>query len=317
MIRQLADAYRTPGRRLAADVALMLTALVWGTNFVVVKQTLAQVPPMLFLGFRFAVAFLFLWPFLLCRRRGRIPLRDWARAAVTGALLFAGFATQILGQQFTTPGMSGFLTGIYVVLVPLFGIVLSRRFPGAAALAAAVLVAVGLGFLFLPGGTAFGPGAWLTLACAVLFALHFLALGRWSRGMDPLFLTAIQLLVTGVAGFTCAGFNLSPALSFSRWAWAAIAYTAVLGSLGAYLVQTWAQRRTPPHHAALILSLESLFAVLSSLVWGTESLTLATATGFAFILAGILLAESGWRPRPGFFRREFLAGEKGSAWPGE
>jgi len=315
MIHQLAHAYRARGGTLAADIALMLTALVWGTNFVVVKQTLPQVPPMLFLGFRFTVAFVFLWPFLLCRRRGRASFRDWIRAAFTGALLFAGFATQILGQQFTTPGMSGFLTGIYVVFVPLFGIVLTRRFPGGAALAAAVLVAVGLGFLFLPGGAAFGPGAWLTLACAVLFALHFLVLGRWSRGMDPLFLTAMQLLVTGVAGFAAAGFDLSPALAFSRWAWAAIAYTAVLGSLGGYLVQTWAQRRTPPHHAALILSLESPFAVLSSLVWGTESLTAATGTGFAFILAGILLAESGWRPRPRFFRREAPPGEEGSTLP--
>ena len=286
---------QSPRQRFLADFGLMATALVWGSNFVVVKETLPQVPPMLFLGFRFGIAFLFLAPFLASP--GRRPARrlDWVKATVTGLFLFAGFAAQILGQQFTTPGMSGFLTGIYVVLVPLFGIILTRRFTGWPALAAAGLVAVGLGFLFLHGQTAFGRGEILTLACAVFFALHFLALGRWSPDMDPFFLTAVQLLVTAAAGFAAAGFSPAPALTFSRSAWAAILYTALLGSLGAYLMQTWAQRHTPAHHAAIILSLESVFAVLCSLVWGTESLTLAKVAGFAFIMAGILVAESGWR----------------------
>jgi len=287
---------QSPKQRLLADSGLMATAIIWGSNFVVVKNTLDQVPPMLFLGLRFGIAFLVVAPFLLSAARRPAHWKGWVKALLTGLVLFGGFATQTLGLAYTTPGMSGFITGIYVVLVPIFGVFLTRRAPDWRVVAAALLVVAGLGFLFLRGQAGFGRGEWLTLACAVFFALHFLALGRWAKDLDPLFLTAVQLLVTGAASFVAVGFSGAPALSFSGPAWWAILYAALLGSVGAYFMQTSAQRYAPAHHTAIILSLESLFAAVFSVAWGMEELTVVKLVGFAFIMGGILLAEWNWRP---------------------
>lgn len=280
--------------RILADLGLMATALIWGANFVVVKNTLDQVPPMLFLGLRFGIAFLVVAPFGFGSGRRPGHWKGWGKAALTGLLLFGGFATQTLGLQYTTPGMSGFITGIYVVLVPLFSIAATRRFPGWRVIAAALAVVSGLGFLFLRGRTGFGAGEWLTLACAVFFALHFLALGRWAKDLDPVFLTAIQLLVTGAASFVAVGFSGAPTMSISGWAWWAILYAALPASVGAYFIQTSAQRYAPANHAAIILSLESLFAVVFSVIWGLDQLTVAKLVGFSLIMGGIFLAEWNW-----------------------
>jgi len=278
-------------KRIIADFSLLITAVIWGANFTIIKQTLLEVPPMLFLGLRFLLAFLPLAPFLCAAGWRPASSVGWLQGAVIGGLLFAGFAAQTLGLRYTTPGLSGFLTGIYVLLVPVLGILIQRRLPGRAAFTGAVLAACGLGLLSWHGQTGFGPGALLTLAGALFFALHFWALGCWSAGLHPLFLTAVQMLVTGVCSLLLALFTEPVRMHFSLFGWGGIVYGAFLGSLGAYFIQTWAQRFTPPGRAAVLLSTESVFAALFSICLGMETVTPGKILGFAFIFAGILVAE--------------------------
>jgi drug/metabolite transporter (DMT)-like permease len=234
---------------------------------------------------------------MLLRPRAVAQLGAAGRRAglLLGIALGAGYLLQTLGLQTTGAAVSGFITGMFVVLTPLGAAVLLKQRPDATAWAAVVLATVGLGFLSLRG-LSVGGGELLTLGCAAAFALHIVGLGRWASSYDVYGLAVVQLLV--VAGM-CAVVAVPGGLVVPPTAgvWGALALTAVLATAVAFVVQTWAQAHLPPTRAAVLMTMEPVFAGLFAVGAGGEHLGLRTLLGAALVLTAMVLTEVG--PRRG------------------
>ena len=280
--------------RWQADLALAWMAFIWGSTFVLVKSALADVSPALFLALRFGVATLTLA--LVLRLRRSLPEFDWKAAkaaAVVGVFLCAGYVLQTAGLLFTTPAKSGFLTGLYIPLVPLLSALVYKSVPHPSELIGVTVAAVGLVLLTAPDGTAtWNKGDLLTSGCAVAFAFHLMAIDRYSKQFNYRLIALGQLVMAAGA---CALF--APVLDgtvFIRWTppvIVALLVTSTLATALALFVMTWAQQYTTPTRAAVILALEPVFAWLTSFFVADEVLSRRAAIGASLILAGILLAE--------------------------
>jgi drug/metabolite transporter (DMT)-like permease len=278
----------------APTLALLAVTAVWGSTFIVVKDAVDRMPVTDFLTWRFALAALAM---LLIRPRAVAQLGAAGRraGAVLGLALGAGYLLQTLGLQTTGAAVSGFITGMFVVLTPLGAAVLLKQRPDAVAWVAVVLATVGLGFLSLRG-LSVGGGELLTLGCAAAFALHIVGLGRWASSYDVYGLAVVQLLVVAAM---CAVVAVPGGLATPPDAgvWGALALTAVLATAVAFVVQTWAQAHLPPTRAAVLMTMEPVFAGLFAVSAGGEHLGLRTLLGAALVLAAMVLTEVG--PRRG------------------
>lgn len=279
--------------RWKADLALAGITFIWGATFVLVKNALDDASTILFLAMRFGLAGALL---LLLARRVRLT-RDLAVAsAAVGACMFFGYLFQTAGLRLTTPSKSAFITGMFVVLVPVFTGLFLRRFPGLWAAGGVGAAGLGLYFLTAPTGTeSVNRGDLLTLACAAIFALHIILTGHFIARLPAIGLTAGQVVVTALLSLASLPWaervflRLSPALVV------AVLVTAVFATAVAFFVQTWAQQYTSPTHTALIFALEPVFAWLTSWAVEGERLGGRAAVGALLILAGIVLAEAPWR----------------------
>jgi drug/metabolite transporter (DMT)-like permease len=277
------------GRWVADGVLLFITA-VWGTTFVTVKAALADADTLTFLALRFGLGA------VVAGLVARGALRNgdaWRGGAVLGALLFAGYGLQTWGLEFTTPSRSAFITGLTVVLVPFAQLVVFRRRPAPSALVGVAIASLGLALLTgadLQGG--FPMGDALTLACAAVYAFHIALTGRYARRSPPTALVTVQLLITAVLAAAFA--PLGPMrLHSTASLWGAVALTGVLASAVAISLQAWAQARTSPVRAALVFSLEPVFAAALSAGLGREPLAARGLVGGAVIVGGVLVAELG------------------------
>jgi drug/metabolite transporter (DMT)-like permease len=278
----------------APTLALVAVTAVWGSTFIVVKDAVEKMPVTDFLTWRFAMAGLAM---LLIRPRAVAGLGPSGRRAglLLGLALGAGYLLQTLGLQTTSAAVSGFITGMFVVLTPLGAAVLLRQAPDRTAWLAVGLATVGLGFLSLRG-LGIGGGELLTLGCAAAFALHIVGLGRWASSYDVYGLAVLQLLT--VAGM-CAVVAVPGGLAVPPDAavWGALALTAIAATAVAFVVQTWAQAHLPPTRAAVIMTMEPVFAGLFAVVAGGERLGAHTLVGAALVLGAMVLTEVG--PRRG------------------
>jgi drug/metabolite transporter (DMT)-like permease len=279
-----------PGGSLRSDAVLLAVTFVWGTTFVVVHQAVATVPPLLFVALRFTVASIVLAPWVL----GRYGLPDWTciRAGViVGVWLFLGFGLQTAGLVETTPARAAFITGLAVVLVPPFLILFYRRKPSAASLVGVALATVGLGLLTGMSGGGFGRGDLLVLGCAAAFAMQILAVDRYTVSIGPARLLLVELFTVAALAWP-ATLLFEPGRSGTAgMAWGAIVFTALVATLGALWGQNWAQQRTPPTRAGVILTMEPVFAAAYSYLAIGERLGWTAILGSALILAGMLAAE--------------------------
>ena len=305
----MSSATRSRQERLWADLSLLLVAAIWGSAFVAQRLGMQQVGPFAFNAVRFAVGGLVLLPIHLMRSlandgslfspqdQGAGELRG---GALLGVLLFAGASLQQIGLIHTTAGKGGFITGLYIVIVPLLlALVWRERVPWSSWLGAGMAV-VGLLLLSQPG---FGrvqagsqrmqlaPGDGWVLGSALMWALHVIAIGQVAPKQDPLRLAIIQYAV-------CAALSLPMALVLEPGAWAgvflaapAILYTGVFSTGLAYTGQVIAQRHTTPTHAAIILSMEAVFAALAGGLFLKETLTAQQIVGCGLMLAGMMLAQ--------------------------
>ncbi len=275
-------------------LALLGVTAVWGSTFIVVKDAVRQMPVTDFLTWRFTIAALAM---LLLRPRAVARLgRDGRRVGlVLGCALGAGYLLQTLGLQTTSAAVSGFVTGMFVVLTPLGAALLLREPPGRAAWAAVALATVGLGLLSLHGFSV-GTGELLTLGCAAAFALHIVGLGRHAASYDVYGLAVVQLLT--VAGL-CAVVALPRGLAMPPDAgvWGAIALTSLAATALAFVVQTWAQAHMPPTRAAVLMTMEPVFSGVFAVGVAGEAFGLRAAAGALLVLAAMVLTEVG--PRRG------------------
>ena len=286
---------RTPPQ-WRADLALALVAMVWGGTFVLVKGALADVSPVLFLALRFSAATIALGVLYVLNPSGRGArggkYGGWTGGIVTGALLYLGYLLQTQGLRLTTPAKSGFITGLYIVLVPLAASIVYRKAPQLAEVLGVVIATTGLGLMTLTGrALEIGKGDLLTVGCAVAFTFHIMVLSYYSRRMAFEWLTLLQIGTCAVIGLVSFWWVETPMLHWNRQVFIAIAVTSVLATALAFTVQTWAQRYTTPTRTALIFALEPVFAWATSFVLTSEVLSRRAATGALLILAGILLVE--------------------------
>ncbi len=280
--------------RLRADLLLLLVALVWGGAFVAQRLGMEQVGPFAFNATRFTVGALTLIPILGWQRLRAMPRDELRRGALLGLLLFTAASLQQIGLIWTTAGKAGFITGLYVVIVPLLLAVVWREWAGWSSWLGAGLATAGL-FLLSVRATQndfrLAPGDGWVLGSAVVWALHVIAIGRIAPGRDPLRLALVQFIVCALLSFA-ASLILEPA----TWAGLLLAVPAVLYagiiSIGlGYTGQVVAQRHTQSTHAAIILSLESLFAALFGRLMLGEALSPQQSVGCGLMLAGMLLAQ--------------------------
>ena len=258
---------------------MLAVTVVWGWTFVLVKDAVTQYPTLPFLQIRFGLALLVM--VLVVRRLP--PRRELRLGAVVGVVLAAAYLAQTAGLAITSPGNAGLITGLFVVLTPL----LNRMF-GAPIhwwTWAAVAVSFG-GLLLLTGGpSGMNLGDLLVLACAVLFALHIVLLGRWSPGTSPAVLTMVQMGMCTLL-FSAGG------TAQLRWpsseVWLAIVVTGVFASAFGYFIQTWAQAHIGPNRIALILATEPAWALVAAVTLAGQRFGPAQAVGAALVLGAIV-----------------------------
>lgn len=284
-------------KRLKADLTLLAVAAIWGSAFVAQRLGNEQVGPFTFNGIRFPIGSLALLPVIGWRRRtgagtkmGRAELRA---GIILGVLLFGGASLQQLGLVQTTAGKGGFITGLYVVIVPLLLALIWRERVRWNNWLGAVLAVGGLFLLSLSGQEVLrlAPGDGWVLAGAFLWALHVIAVGRFAPGHDPLRLALVQYAVCGLLSGGAA-----LVLEWKTWdklsaAIPAILYAGVLSTGVAYTGQVVAQRHAPPADAAIVMSMEAVFAALAGWLILSERLTGQQLIGCGLVLGGMLLAQ--------------------------
>lgn len=281
-------------RRYAFEAALIGVTVVWGSTFVIVKESIELVPVFSFNAVRFSLAATVM---ALCcipalRRLGQQGLRH---GVILGVFLFAGYALQTLGLRHIPASRAGFLTGMFVVFTPILAAVILRRRPGRAAVAGVVLATAGLAALSLHGALLPAYGDLLVLGCAVAFAAHIVGLGAWSTQHDALPLTTVQLATAALLHSVIAMAWEVPTASY-QWGGSvlfAVALTALLASAAGFWIQTAAQRVIPPTRTAIILTMEPVFAGLFGYFLLDERLSARGWLGAGLILAGMVVAELG------------------------
>lgn len=281
---------RTSPRTGLATLAILSATAVWGATFVTVKDALAQADAFTFLALRFAVGAATAWALSLAVREPRTA--SVTRAGVTlGLLLFGGYLLQTLGLERSTPARSAFITGITVIFVPFVAWRLERKRPPLRAFLAPLVALFGLQQLTgVQLGDALPPGDLFTLGCAVLYAFHIALMGRLAKGAPILRLTALQLLVVAVLSTACLPF-VSRRLEPSASLWFGIFFTGVVASAVAIAAQAWSQTQLSAVRAAVIYSLEPVFAVLTAVAVGQGAPSASEVAGGALILLAVLISE--------------------------
>jgi drug/metabolite transporter (DMT)-like permease len=270
-------------------LALVLVTAIWGVTFVQVKDALELYPLFAFLAVRFAIASATLA--VPAASRVRSLGRSGALAGIVlGVLLALGYGLQTAGLERTTVSSTGFITGLYVVLTPLFALVLFRqRIPGFVWAGVALSIA-GLALLSgVPEGST--GGDLLVLASTAAQALQIVMVERYAARFDPVALTFLEML-TAVSGFFVVALALGELEVPRGWTvWGALLVTGIFASALAYLVQIWAQRRISATRIALVFALETVWAGLFGYLLAGDRLGALGWTGCGLILAGIVLAE--------------------------
>ena len=280
---------------LVALLGLLAVAAAWGSSFPLTKSLLQRMTPLNFLAVRFTIAGLVMLVvfFPAVRRLSRTAL---TRGVVLGATYGVAQILQTIGLTHTSASVSGFVTGMYVVLTPICAAALLRTRIGRRVWIGAVVATIGLAILAL-SGLHLGVGEAITLASAVIYALHIVGLGAWSTARQALGLAVVQIVVTGLVSLLAATIAEPGGLTLpaSGFDWTALLYMALISGAVAMIVQSWAQAHLAPSRAAIIMSTEPAWAALFSITFLDEPLTWRIAVGGALMLAAMVLVESGPR----------------------
>ncbi|MGH8776425.1 MAG: DMT family transporter [Jiangellaceae bacterium] len=277
-----------------ATFGLLAVTAAWGSTFFLIKDLLDRVPVADFLAVRFTIAAVALW-LVAPHAVARLSPLARRRALVLGLVYGAAQLLQTAGLGHTSASVSGFVTGMYVVFTPLLAAGLFRTPVGRSAWAAIMLAAGGLALLSLQG-LALGLGESLTLAAAALYALHIVGLGAWSSPSDALGLSVLQMAV--IAGVCWVGAVPGGVVLPATGAdWASMLYMALVAGALALVVQTWAQAHMSATRAAIVMTMEPVFAAGFAVALGGEPLTARMFGGGALVLAAMYLSELG--PRRG------------------
>lgn len=274
-----------------ANFILICVTIIWGGGFIATDRALESFSPFSVMAVRFlGAAFL---PFLISWRDIRsLPFRYLKEGVFTGIMLFLAFALQTFGLQLSTPSKNAFLTATNVIFVPYLLWLLAKRKPSRKELLSSVLCIVGIAMLvWKPDMLFLQFGDMLSLLCALFFALHIIALERYTPYIPTVAFTALQMLISGILSIICAVIFEEVPHEITSSAFMSALYLIFISTLLAYLLQTAAQKHTTANSAALILSMEALFASVFSFLLLHEAMTVNMVLGAFFILASVIFME--------------------------
>lgn len=283
-----------------ADLSLLLVAFVWGTTFVLVQNAIASLPPHTFNAIRFLMASILLLLFLLLFYREQLKAitKKMIVSGITlGIWLFCGYAFQTVGLLYTTSSKAGFITGLSVVLVPVFALLVLKQKPKWPSVLGVAVAVIGLYLLTLSDSLSLNKGDVLVFLCAISFAFQIILTGKYAPNFPPMALALIQIFTVSILSTFAAlisenwksGVSVSNLLQ-SHVIWALL-ITAGPATAFAFLAQTICQRFTTPTRVALIFAMEPVFAALAAFVWSEEILGYKALTGCLLIFMGMILSE--------------------------
>jgi len=276
--------------RLKADLTLLLVSIIWGSAFVAQRVAGQMGSVYLFNGVRYLLAAVVVFPFIKRNNVSSLPRDQYKWMFVAGFLLFLGSALQQHGLVYTTAGNAGFITSLYVVFVPIILFLLWREKAHWISIVAVVLAGVGAFFLSTGGRFEVRAGDVIELGGALFWTFHVIVLGKYASRFEPMSFSIGQLVVCGLLNLGI-GIFMERSMPLNLPLLGAVAYTAFF-SLGlCYTLQVWAQRHTPPADAALILSLEAVFAVISGWWLLDEKLDGIQIFGCILIFVAVLLSQ--------------------------
>ena len=283
-----------------SEILLLLASVIWGFAFVAQRVGMEHVGPFIFNAVRFALGAAVLVPFMISsikKDRETGGALVYLYGVIAGTILFLGASLQQIGLISTTAGKAGFITGLYVVLVPVMGIIVGHR-TGKETWAGIVLAAAGLYLLSFRGNFSIDKGDLLVLAGTFFWAAHVLLIGSVTRRTNSLLLALIQFLTCSILSFTAA--VLFETIEVTGLAKAAIPilYGGFLSVGIAYTLQVIAQKRVPSSHAAIILSLETVFAAIGGWLVLGETIPFRGLIGCTLMFAGILVSQAGIGKKP-------------------
>lgn len=272
-------------------LALFIAAFIWGSSFFIMKDTVDVFSPHILLGFRFTIACLLLGV-IFYRRLKSITFEYLWKGGVIGLFLFLGYSSQTIGITNTTPGKNAFLTAIYCVIVPFLFWLVDKSKPDIYNYSAAVICLTGIGLVSITGSLTIGIGDAFTLLGGFVYAAHLVSVAKLGKGKDPIVLTIIQFgfaaVLSWITGLTTE--HIPTEVSIQNVA--GILYLAVFATAVALLFQNIGQKYTHPSAAAIILSLESVFGVMFSIIFYGEQLTVRLVWGFLLIFIAIVVSET-------------------------
>lgn len=276
---------------------LLLTAIIWGFAFVAQRAGMENIGPFAFNGIRFALGSLSLVPLLFLKgnniRKKALKSEQsfiWEGGVLCGLFLFAGSSFQQVGIVYTTAGNAGFITGLYVILVPVLGLFWNHKVNPQTWIGALIALA-GLYFLSVRQSLAFAYGDALVFVSAFFFAGHVLIIGKYAPKTNIIRLSIIQFGIASLLSLFISFFMETTTFQDIRLAAVPILYGGIMSVGVAYTLQVYGQKKTQPAHAAIILSMESLFAAIGGILILHEPLTFSIALGGIMMLGGVILSQ--------------------------
>ncbi|MBN1301591.1 MAG: DMT family transporter [Melioribacteraceae bacterium] len=292
-------------RKYFGESMMLIVTLLWGATFVIVKESLADVSTMLFIGIRFTIAAVVLIP-IVFRYRSSFNKQVVSAGFVIGLFLFLGFASQTIGLKHTTATKSGFLTGSAVVMVPILQTIMEKRKPTIGSITGVLIVFTGILFLssggnsilqiFVELGSNFNIGDAFTLLCALFFALYIIYLDIFTKKYEYWNLIILQIYTTAVLAYLFSmildGTTIEPVkISFTGYLIFGIIYTSIFATLITTILQTRYQKLITPTKASIIFSFEPVFAAIFAFFLLNEKITNLGFIGAVLIITGLIISE--------------------------
>lgn len=273
-------------------LALFMTAFIWGTSFVVLKNTLDSVGTLWVLAIRFSVSAVLLALFAV-KQLKRMDKRVVRGSVMMGLCLAVAYIVQTYGLKYTTPGKNAFLTATYCVLVPFMAWGIYKRKPDASNILAAFLCLIGIGFVSLSNlSEGVNIGDMLTLLCGVFYALQIIMMEQYAAHGEALSISAVQFASAAALCWVGALLFEQPPVAVPTAAWLNIAYLSVMCTAVCFFLQAWGMKYTPSSTAAVLMTLESVFGTLISVLFYHEPMTVKLLLGFALIFVAVLISET-------------------------
>jgi len=289
-----------------ADISLLFVAFIWGSTFVVVQNAISFLEPHTFNAIRFFIASILLWLWLIFFQRKQLLLLNKnviLAGGILGFWLFIGYAFQTIGLLYTTSSKAGFITGLSVVLVPLFTWFFFKQKLTPFALSGICVATIGLYLLTMTGPVGVNIGDVFVFICAIGFSFHIIWTGQYTKLYPALLLTVIQMTTITILSSICS-------FSFEKWESVfhsnvvlnmevifALLITGILASALSFFIQTYVQKYTSPSHTALIFAMEPVFAAFTAFIWVGERLHIAGLIGCICIFVGMVFSEIPWKKK--------------------